>query len=147
MAGAPGYGADDRPLSEINVTPLVDVMLVLLVIFIVTAPLLAQALRVDLPRANGVAGSETKVVTVTLLPDHTLLLDDHEVPKRALADLVRQRLTADPDLVARVAADGGIAYQEVAEVIGLLREGGVHRLAFATQQPTAEGPPMSHVGP
>jgi len=138
MAGGIGYGDDDRPLSEINVTPLVDVMLVLLVIFIVSAPLLAQALRVDLPRANGVAGGETKVVTLTLQKDGAVLLDDHAVPRPALVGLVQNRLAADPDLVARIAADGGTPYQSVAELIGLLRQGGVHRLAFATQQPQAE---------
>ncbi len=135
MAGGIGGGGGDSPMSEINVTPLVDVMLVLLVIFILTAPLLAQALRVDVPRAEAEPSGEPETLTVTLTADGALMLDDHSMGRAALRAALRERLAAKPKIVTRFAADGEASYQQVAEVIALLRKAGVERLAFATQAP------------
>jgi biopolymer transport protein TolR len=69
--------ASNRPVAEINVTPMVDVMLVLLVIFIITAPLMASSIRVDLPKADaGPAQAEPQAIVVSVQPDGTLYLKD-----------------------------------------------------------------------
>ena len=123
-------------MSEINVTPLVDVMLVLLVIFIVCAPLMAQALRVDLPQVKADAAAEADRVTVEVGPGGSFFLDGTETGgAAALTARLTERLAADPDLVVELAADGEAAYQRVAEAIALLREAGAARVAFATSPP------------
>ncbi len=135
MAVSLGGGGSDAPMSEINVTPLVDVMLVLLVIFIVTAPLLAQAISVELPKVKAQAAGEPQVLTLAVEAAGGLRLDDAALPDGAIVAALRERLAEDPKTVVRLAADGAAAYQRVAEAIALMREAGVERLAFATQAP------------
>ncbi len=122
------------PMSEINTTPLVDVMLVLLIIFIVTAPLMTQAIRVDLPQTAATA-SEEKPEKVTLALDAagTLYwdnapLDEAELPAR-LAEASRRH--PQPELQLR--ADRDTRYQKIAEVMGQAREAGIERLGFVTE--------------
>jgi biopolymer transport protein TolR len=128
-------GDDDRPLAEINVVPLVDVMLVLLVMFIIAAPVFAQALRVDLPRAAAPASAEPVVATVILQADGAMELDGAPVERAALVLALGARLDEEPQLVVRLGADASVAYQEVAELLALLQRAGVQRLAFATRSP------------
>ncbi|MBF0374262.1 MAG: biopolymer transporter ExbD [Alphaproteobacteria bacterium] len=124
---------EDRPLSEINVTPLVDVMLVLLVIFIVCAPLMAQSLRVTLPAAAAEPLTESRRAAVTLTAEGALLLDGQPRSAEALTADLTSRLTAEPTLVVELAADGALAYERVARTVSLLRQAGATRLAFATR--------------
>jgi biopolymer transport protein ExbD len=130
-----GDDGHDRPLAEINVTPLVDVMLVLLLIFILAAPLFAQALRVELPPAAAPATTDPEIITLALYSDGHLELDGAAVARVALAVALAQRLAGRPKAVLRLAADGAVSYREVAEVLSLAREGGVQQLALATRPP------------
>ncbi len=134
-------GDHERPLSEINVTPLVDVMLVLLVIFILLAPLFAQALRVDLPRTGAPPLTEPTVVDLVVTADGGLRLDGEPLAAGALAAELGRRMAAEPRLVLRLGADRATPYQRLAEVLSRLEEMGVRRLAFAVRAPgpRAEG--------
>lgn len=135
MAIGANNGDPDQPLSEINVTPLVDVMLVLLVIFIVAAPLMAQSLRVDLPRAAAPAASEPDVVSLVLARDGALELDGQPIPPDALEALLTALIAERPKAVLRLGSDSGIAYGEVVKLLSRLKQAGIRRIAFATQAP------------
>lgn len=135
MASFLGGDDADRPLSEINVTPLVDVMLVLLVIFIVAAPLMAQALRVDLPKAEATAGNEPEVLTVIVHRDGIAEFEGHHLDQPALSAALADRSRGRPDLVLRIGGDGAAPYQAVADVLAAARLAGLNRIAFATQRP------------
>ena len=131
-----GRGAPGRTtMSEINVTPLVDVMLVLLVIFIILAPLMAQALRVDLPRVAAPLLAEPEVADLVLREDGGLDLDGVALEREALIERLQARKARAPDLLVRLGADGNTRYQELAEVLSLLRKAQIERIAFATRTP------------
>jgi len=127
----------DQPLSDINVTPLVDVMLVLLVIFILLAPMFTQALSVDLPKVSAAAADEEqKAVDLVLDRDGQLLMDGDLITNVDLRHQLQTLLAAEPALVVRLSADTVIPYGEVAALMGVVRQSGVQRLAFAVSTPT-----------
>jgi len=136
MAMGNGQGDElDQPLSEINVTPLVDVMLVLLIIFIIVAPFLAQSLRVDLPRVTAPVTHEPVVATLTLHSSGQIELDGKGIAQNQLADVLAARLQQQPEIAVKLEADADVHYQKVAELISTVQNSGIHRLAFATQAP------------
>lgn len=122
------------PMSEINVTPFVDVMLVLLVIFMVTAPLMTVGVPIELPEtaATSLPSSEEEPLTVTLLPDGQVMIQTTEV---APADLVTrlQGIAAErSDDQIYLRADGGISYARVMQVMGALNAGGFGKIGLVT---------------
>jgi len=136
--GSSGRGRRRRnaPQSEINVTPFVDVMLVLLIVFMVTAPLLTVAVPVDLPEAAAQAVSEPEeplVVTVTV--DGTIFVQESPVAAENMVALLRAVADNNPDVRIFVRGDQAIAYGEVMQVMGLLHNGGFRRVALVTEMP------------
>jgi biopolymer transport protein TolR len=125
-----------QPMSEINVTPLVDVMLVLVVILIITAPLLASAIRLDLPTTN--AGQPTdapRFVTVALTRGGELFLNDKPVTPPQLAEALLQAAKANPDTEIQLRADQAVPYGRVVEVMGAAHKAGLHRIGFVAEPP------------
>ena len=122
---------DRRVLSEINVTPFVDVMLVLLVIFMVTAPLLQQGIDVNLPKAKGKDLPPEERITLAIKKDGAIYMNDNHV---SITDM-RQKLEAISKLNPNVylKADKGVPYGFVVEVIGEIKDAGIERLGIVTE--------------
>jgi biopolymer transport protein ExbD len=135
---APGSFGDDehtRPLAEINTTPLVDVMLVLLVIFIITAPLFQQAVRIDLPRTDSSKlEDKPRVLQVALDDAGQLFLDGTPVGRDGLVSRFNAAARAGaamPEIHLR--ADRNTRYERVTEVISLAQKSGIVKIAFVTE--------------
>jgi len=125
--------SDGEMMSEINVTPLVDVMLVLLVVFIITAPLLSpQSLKINLPKTDAVQqqGQPQRVSLVVDEMGH-IELEQRPVSEEELAALLRQR-ALDPQFQLQIEADKAVPYGRIAELMALAQHAGVAKLAFIT---------------
>ncbi len=125
-------------MSEINVTPLVDVMLVLLVIFILTAPLLASAIRLDLPKTDAAKPVDApRFVTLVLDPAGQVFLNDKPVTLAQLAATLAQTASRNPDTEVQLRADQSAAYGKVVEVMGVAQKAGLNRIGFVADNPAA----------
>ena len=126
------------PMAEINVTPLVDVMLVLLIIFMVTAPLLVAGVPVDLPaaRAAALAQKADKPIAVSLDAAGGVFLGDEAVPQDALTDRLAALHAAQPEARVLVRADRSLAYGRVLEVMGEIASSGFVHVALVSQPQT-----------
>lgn len=126
---------DDDIVSDINITPLVDVMLVLLVAFIVTVPVLTQSIKLNLPRTEASASqAPIKKVTVSIDPAGALFLDKQPLgSEQAVVEALRQAQQASGgELVVQVQADEKVAYAPVARVLGALEKAGFAKLSLLT---------------
>jgi biopolymer transport protein ExbD len=124
----------DEVLSEINVTPLVDVMLVLLVAFIVTAPLLTNAIPVNLPKtATTKPPEQRKPVTISVDAEGKVYLDKQQVALPALETQLKSRQLSFPDQVYHLSSDEAVKYGSVAQVMAVIERAGITKLAVITQ--------------
>ena len=127
---------NNEALSQINVTPLVDVMLVLLVIFMVTAPILHQGVDVSLPRVQaGALNGEDVQLVVTVAPRGAIYLNDAQTTAPELQTKLQAILRERPDRNVYLRADASVLYGEVMRVIASLRQAGVQRLGMVTEPP------------
>lgn len=119
----------DSLLSDINVTPFVDVMLVLLIIFMVTAPMLTQGVDVDLPQTKAVSAlpEDSEVLVLTVKADGSLWLDQYQVTVDELPDHL-QRLVMEQKKHLFLKADRSVPYGRVVEVMGEIKAAGIERL-------------------
>jgi len=124
---------DGSMMSEINVTPLVDVMLVLLVVFIVTAPLLTlQSLKINLPKTEAVAHNETlRKLSLAIDAQGQVASETAHLSDPALAEMLKLRAT-DPDFQLQIQADAAVNYGRVAQVMAIAQRAGVSKLSFLT---------------
>ena len=123
-----------QPMSDINVTPLVDVMLVLVVIFIITAPLLASSIKLDLPTSDAAQTSEVpKFVSVVVDKTAQVFLNDQKTGLPALAESLRRAATANPDTEVQLRADEAVPYGKVVEVMGVAQKAGLNRIGFVVE--------------
>ncbi|MBL8566149.1 MAG: biopolymer transporter ExbD [Hyphomicrobiaceae bacterium] len=128
-----------RPMAEINITPFVDVMLVLLIIFMVAAPLLIQGVPVDLPSTSAAKLAQTKKpMVVTLAGDGNLYIRDEQVARSSLVDRLREVRSAEGDTVVYVRADKASAYGDVMEVLGRVGDSGYARVSLLSKPSPAQ---------
>lgn len=129
-----GRVARYRPMSEINVTPFVDVMLVLLIVFMVTAPLLAVGVPVDLPKTSArTLSEERQPLTVTLNSAGTLFLQEQEVLLPVMVERLRAIAEVSGDTRVYLRADATLDYGRVMQVMAKIQASGFHRIALVTE--------------
>lgn len=120
-------------MSEINVTPLVDVMLVLLVVFIVTAPLLTQVVKVKLPKTEQTEPTPDKHVAILAITAHgEAMLDDKPIPLPNLEAELKTLQERDPDISVQLQADRAAVFESVAKVMASAQRSGIGKLSFVT---------------
>jgi biopolymer transport protein ExbD/biopolymer transport protein TolR len=126
--------AGTQPMSDINMTPLIDVMLVLLVIFMITAPLMSSSLKLDLPKTEGAKPTDAgQYVTVAVSPKGQFYWGDDAVSAEQLKLRVREAALRNPAMEVQLRADQSVPYGRIAELIGLVQDGGLTRLGFVTE--------------
>ncbi len=151
IGGRRGHGHRRAPIAEINVTPLVDVMLVLLIIFMITAPLLASAVPIDLPesRAKPVETEEREPVQLSVGADDTLYIGEEVVPEAELPArldaIARENEGQDKPRQIMLRADKGLDYGRVMRVMGELNRAGLTRISLVTtgSEGTADSAPAA----
>lgn len=133
-------GAKGGVKSEINVTPLVDVMLVLLIIFMVTAPLMTSGVPVDLPKANAQPiNNDSEPLTVSMNAEGKVFLQDQEVGIDDLVPKLQAIAKNNPERRIFVRGDKDIAYGKIMQVMGTITQGGFTKVALLAEQ-TGGGP-------
>jgi biopolymer transport protein TolR len=158
MAGSPmsprrGRGRY-RPLADINVTPLVDVMLVLLIIFMVTAPLMTSGVNVDLPKTDAKPlNTDTEPLSVSIDAKGQIYLQNEKVDLGGLVAKLQAIAQSDTDRRIFVRGDKDLAYGRIMQVMGTITQGGFAKVALLAEQPqpgaaaTSAPPPTASPGP
>ncbi len=134
-----------RPMAEINVTPFVDVMLVLLIIFMVAAPLMTVGVPVQLPEtaANALPGEEEEPLTVTVTAEGVVMIQTTEVQRGELVNRLRAIATERDSTRVFLRADGAVPYSDVMQVMGALNRGGFANIGLVTD---TGGPTLDEQG-
>ncbi|MFI5447972.1 ExbD/TolR family protein [Polaromonas sp. UC242_47] len=146
-----GFGRLERtpgaqPMSEINVTPLVDVMLVLVVIFILTAPLLAGSIKLDLPKSDATQPNEApKYVTLVVDKAGQTYLNDQAMTPAQLTQSLQQSAARNPDTEVQLRADETVPYGKIVEVMGMAQKAGLNRIGFVADAPKTAATPAAPV--
>jgi biopolymer transport protein ExbD/biopolymer transport protein TolR len=124
------------PMSDINMTPLIDVMLVLLVIFIITAPLMTSSLKLDLPKTDAATPQAAPTfIAVSIDASGKLFLGDEALTREQLEQRVSTAAKGNPQLEVQLRADQKVPYGQVADLIGLVQKAGLTRIGFVTEVP------------
>ena len=125
-------GHDDDPISEINVVPLVDIILVVLIIFMVTAPMfLKPSINVNLPKAASGEESVPSQLNITITADGRVLLNGKDSTNDEISTYTREQATANPDLQAVIAADKDVPHGQVVTLIDTVKSAGVKKFAIS----------------
>ncbi|MEI8029626.1 MAG: biopolymer transporter ExbD [Comamonadaceae bacterium] len=123
-----------QPMSEINMTPLVDVMLVLVAIFIITAPLLASSIKLDLPKTEAAKpGSAPQFVELVVDKSGQAYFNDKPLDLSQLALQLLQTAKTNPDTEIQLRADAAVPYGRIVEVMGIAQKAGLNRIGFVAQ--------------
>ena len=123
-----------QPMSEINMTPLIDVMLVLVVIFIITAPLLASSIRLELPGTEAAKPTDApRFVTVAIDASGSLFLNDKPVSAAELGQRLADSGRTQPDTEVQLRADQSVPYGRIVEVMGAAQKAGLNRIGFVAE--------------
>jgi biopolymer transport protein TolR len=125
------FSRDRNVLSEINVTPFVDVMLVLLVIFMVTAPLLQQGIDVNLPKAKGKDLPPEERITLTVKKGGVIYMNENHVTMTEMGNKLKAISKLNPNVFLK--ADKDVPYGFVVEVMGEIKEAGIEKLGMVTE--------------
>ena len=122
------------PMSDINMTPLIDVMLVLLVIFIITAPLMTSSLKLDLPKTDAATPTAApSFIAVSIDGSGKLFFGDESLTREQLMQRVTTAAKGNPQLEVQLRADQKVPYGQVADLIGLVQKAGLTRIGFVTE--------------
>ncbi|RYZ47590.1 MAG: biopolymer transporter ExbD [Proteobacteria bacterium] len=130
--GSLGGNEDNQPMAEINMVPMIDVMLVLLIIFIVTAPLLTHAVKLELPRASSSPNLTPQSVQVAIDAAGKIFWNGEEVDKGALQQRLQTASTEAVEPEIHLSIDRTTAFEKVAEVMSMASSLGLSKLAFVT---------------
>ena len=121
-------------MSDINMTPLVDVMLVLVVIFIITAPLLVGAVKVDLPKSEGTSvASDAAFVALSIDRTGQVFVDDQALQAGPLATVLHTAARKNPETEVQLRADSAVPYGRVVEIMGMAHKAGLYRIGFVAE--------------
>lgn len=135
------FGGGDDVIADINITPFVDIVLVVLIIFMVASPvILKQSIKVSLPDAATGEATETTSLGLTLLLDGGLLLDGAPVTTEALKEAIKKAKAEKDDVICLIAADKGVAHGRVIWLVDLIRTEGVAKFAFNIDKAEMIGP-------
>ena len=136
--------AKRRPMSEINVTPFVDVMLVLLIIFMVAAPLLTAGVPIELPKtaATALPSEAEEPLSISITQDGIVLLQNEDIDPNTLVSKLRAIAAERDDDKVFLRADGNVPYEEVMKIMGALNAGGFRKIGLVTDAggPTLDDP-------
>ena len=136
-----------KPMAEINMTPLIDVMLVLLVIFMISAPLMARGLKLDLPATEGAVGNTAAALLELAIDSEGRLYVGQQVlaagtERERITELARTAALNNPDTEVQLRADASVPYGRVAELIGWVQQAGLSRVGLVTQAPVPVPAPV-----
>ena len=130
-----------QPMSDINMTPLIDVMLVLLVIFMITAPLMASSLKLDLPRTDAAVPNDApQFIAVALDPQGRFYFGEEQLGAAEFTARVTNAARKNPQTEVQLRADKTVPYGRVAELIGIVQKAGLTRIGFVAE-PASASPP------